>query len=61
MPPSGYSLVRALLHIVRHDLDVIMAGDIRNQETARMVIENTLTCHLVLSTPHTNDAVNTVS
>ena len=53
--------MRALRHILRHDPDVIMVGEIRDEETARMAVESALTGHLVLSTLHTNDAATTVA
>lgn len=58
---TGYTFARALRHILRHDPDVIMVGEIRDQETARMAVESALTGHLVLSTLHTNDAATTVT
>ncbi len=58
---TGYSFSRALRHILRHDPDVIMVGEIRDEETARMAVESALTGHLVLSTLHTNDAATTVA
>ncbi len=58
---TGYSFARALRHILRHDPDVIMVGEIRDQETAKMAVESALTGHLVLSTLHTNDAASTVT
>jgi len=58
---TGYSFARALRHILRHDPDVIMVGEIRDEETAKMAVESALTGHLVLSTLHTNDAASTVT
>lgn len=58
---TGYTFARALRHILRHDPDVIMVGEIRDEETARMAVESALTGHLVLSTLHTNDAATTVA
>lgn len=58
---TGYSFSRALRHILRHDPDVIMVGEIRDQETAKMAVESALTGHLVLSTLHTNDAATSVT
>ncbi|WP_158643319.1 GspE/PulE family protein [Ketobacter alkanivorans] len=58
---TGYSFARALRHILRHDPDVIMVGEIRDEETAKMAVESALTGHLVLSTLHTNDAATTVT
>ena len=54
----GYTFARALRHILRHDPDVIMVGEIRDLETADIAIRAALTGHLVLSTVHTNDAVS---
>jgi type IV pilus assembly protein PilB len=51
----GLNFVRALRSILRQDPDVIMVGEIRDQETARVAIQAALTGHLVLSTLHTND------
>ena len=58
---TGYTFAKALRHILRHDPDVIMVGEIRDEETARMAVESALTGHLVLSTLHTNDAATTVA
>ncbi len=57
----GYSFARALRHILRHDPDVIMVGEIRDLETARMAVESSLTGHIVLSTLHTNSAATSVT
>lgn len=51
----GLNFVRALRSILRQDPDVIMVGEIRDQETARVAVQAALTGHLVLSTLHTND------
>jgi len=60
-PATGYTFARALRNILRHDPDVIMVGEIRDQETAKIAVESALTGHLVLSTLHTNDAASTIS
>lgn len=60
-PSIGYTFARALRHILRHDPDVIMVGEIRDQETAIMASESALTGHLVLSTLHTNSAASSVT
>ena len=60
-PQIGYTFARALRHILRHDPDVIMVGEIRDQETAMMATESALTGHLVLSTLHTNSAATTIT
>lgn len=57
----GYTFARILRNILRHDPDVIMVGEIRDQETAKTAIESALTGHLVLSTLHTNSAAVTVT
>jgi type IV pilus assembly protein PilB len=56
----GLSFVRALRSLLRQDPDVIMVGEIRDQETARVAIQAALTGHLVLSTLHTNDCPGAV-
>lgn len=56
-----YSFARILRNILRHDPDVIMVGEIRDQETAKVAIESALTGHLVLSTLHTNSAAVTIT
>ena len=60
-PQTGYTFAKTLKHILRHDPDVIMLGEIRDQETAKMAVESALTGHLVLSTLHTNSAATTVT
>ncbi|MCW8928131.1 MAG: GspE/PulE family protein, partial [Gammaproteobacteria bacterium] len=57
----GYTFAEALRHILRHDPDVIMVGEIRDLETARIANKAALTGHLMLSTLHTNDAASTVT
>ncbi len=58
---KGMGFARILRHILRHDPDVIMVGEIRDQETAAIANRAALTGHLVLSTLHTNDAPSAVS
>jgi type IV pilus assembly protein PilB len=58
---TGYSFARALRNILRHDPDVILVGEIRDNETGKIAIESALTGHLVLSTLHTNDAAGAVT
>jgi len=58
---KGVTFVNALRHVLRQDPDVIMVGEVRDIETARMVIQSSLTGHLVFSTLHTNDSAGTVS
>ena len=58
---KGVTFVNALRHVLRQDPDVIMVGEVRDIETARMVIQSSLTGHLVFSTVHTNDSAGTIS
>ncbi len=58
---KGMTFITALRHILRQDPDVIMVGEVRDEETARMAIQSSLTGHLVFSTLHTNDSASTVS
>ena len=51
----GLTFVRALRSILRQDPDIVMVGEIRDEETARVAVQAALTGHLVLSTLHTND------
>lgn len=51
----------ALRSILRHDPDIVMIGEIRDEETALIAIESALTGHLVLSTLHTNDAASSLT
>ena len=55
-PKAGLTFATALRSILRSDPDVVMVGEIRDGETAKISIEAALTGHLVLSTLHTNDA-----
>ena len=57
----GMTFARALRSILRQDPDVIMIGEIRDEETARVAIQASLTGHLVLATLHTNDAPGAVA
>lgn len=56
----GLTFARTLRSILRQDPDVIMVGEIRDQETATVAIQAALTGHLVMSTLHTNDCPGTV-
>ncbi|WP_051191795.1 GspE/PulE family protein [Microbacterium luticocti] len=60
-PKAGLTFAAALRSILRSDPDVILLGEIRDQETAKIAIESSLTGHLVLSTLHTNDAPSAVT
>ena len=55
----GYTFANALRAIVRQDPDVILVGEIRDDETAQIAVHASLTGHLVLSTLHTNSAIET--
>jgi type IV pilus assembly protein PilB len=57
----GLTFSRALRTLLRQDPDIIMVGEIRDEETARTAIQAALTGHLVLSTLHTNDACSAVT
>jgi len=59
-PEKGYSFADGLRSIVRQDPDVIMVGEIRDLETAKIALQAALTGHLVFSTLHTNDAAGTI-
>jgi len=58
---AGLTFARALRAFLRQDPDIVMVGEIRDLETARIAIQASLTGHLVLSTLHTNDAPSAVT
>ncbi len=58
---SGLTFARGLRSILRHDPDVVLIGEIRDQETAQIAVQASLTGHLVFSTLHTNDAPGAVT
>jgi type IV pilus assembly protein PilB len=58
---AGFTFATALRAILRSDPDVVMVGEIRDAETAKISIEAALTGHLVLSTMHTNDAPGAIT
>jgi general secretion pathway protein E len=60
-PGIGLSFANVLRSILRHDPDIIMIGEIRDAETAKIAVQAALTGHLVLSTLHTNDAAGTLA
>ncbi|MGD9791113.1 MAG: GspE/PulE family protein [Phycisphaerales bacterium] len=60
-PHKNLTFSTGLRHILRQDPDVIMVGEIRDTETARIAVQASLTGHLVLSTLHTNDAPSAVT
>jgi type IV pilus assembly protein PilB len=59
-PEIGYTFATGLRTTLRQDPDIIMVGEIRDGETAKLAVQAALTGHLVLSTIHTNDAVGTI-
>ncbi|MDI3546761.1 MAG: type pilus assembly protein PilB [Halanaerobiales bacterium] len=59
-PKTGLTFARTLRSILRQDPDIIMVGEIRDEETAEIAVRAALTGHLVLSTLHTNDAVSSI-
>lgn len=59
-PAQGLTFETALSHILRQDPDVILVGEIRDNETANTAIRSALTGHLVLTTLHTNDAITVI-
>jgi type II secretion system protein E len=60
-PQIGFTFATALRHMLRHDPDVMMIGEVRDYETAEIAIRSALTGHLVFSTLHTNDAAGAVT
>lgn len=60
-PKAGLTFASGLRSILRQDPDIIMVGEIRDTETARLAIQAAMTGHLVLSTLHTNSAAGTIA
>jgi type IV pilus assembly protein PilB len=60
-PKAGLTFARGLRSFLRQDPDVLMVGEIRDEETARIAIHAALTGHLVFSTLHTNDAAGALT
>ena len=60
-PKVDMTFARALRSLLRQDPDVVMIGEIRDQETAEIAVQASLTGHLVLSTLHTNTAVGAIT
>ncbi len=58
---KGMTFATSLRHVLRQDPDVIMVGEVRDIETARMAIQSSLTGHLVFSTLHTNDSAGALT
>lgn len=59
-PTTGFTFASGLRSLLRHDPNIIMVGEIRDNETAEMAIHSALTGHLVLSTLHTNSAAGAI-
>lgn len=60
-PKSGLTFASALRSILRQDPEVILIGEIRDEETAKIAMQSALTGHLVFSTLHTNDALTSIA
>ena len=60
-PKAGMTFANALRAAMRQDPDVILVGEIRDQETAELAMRASITGHLVLSTLHTNDAASAIN
>jgi general secretion pathway protein E len=60
-PKRGVTFATGLRALLRQDPDVILVGEIRDQETAQLAIQASLTGHLVLATLHTNDAPSAIT
>ena len=58
---AGLTFARGLRSILRHDPDVVLVGEIRDEETAQIAVQASLTGHLVFSTLHTNDAPGAIT
>jgi len=59
-PKIGYTFAKGLRAFLRQDPDIIMVGEIRDEETAQIATHAAMTGHLVLSTLHTNDTISTI-
>ena len=59
-PKAGITFSSSLRSILRQDPDIIMVGEIRDEETARIAVQASLTGHLVISTLHTNTAIGSI-
>jgi type IV pilus assembly protein PilB len=58
---SGMTFARGLRSVLRQDPDIVLVGEVRDQETAELALQASLTGHLVLTTLHTNDAVSAIT
>ena len=61
MPKSGLTFAAGLRSILRQDPDIVLVGEVRDQETAELAMQASMTGHLVLTTLHTNDAVAAIT
>lgn len=59
-PSIEFSFAKGLRSLLRQDPDIIMVGEIRDEETAKLAIEASITGHIVFSTIHTNSASHTL-
>lgn len=59
-PAIGFSFAKWLRSLLRQDPDIIMVGEIRDEETAKLAVEASITGHIVFSTLHTNSAAHTI-
>lgn len=57
---AGYDFSKAIRHFMRQDPDIMLVGEIRDEETARLAVRASITGHLVLSTLHANSALETI-
>jgi len=60
-PKAGLTFATGLRSLLRQDPDIIMVGEMRDNETAQIAVRSALTGHLVLSTIHTNDAASSIT
>ena len=58
---AGMTFARGLRSVLRQDPDIVLVGEVRDQETAELALQDSLTGHLVLTTLHTNDAVSAIT
>jgi type II secretory ATPase GspE/PulE/Tfp pilus assembly ATPase PilB-like protein len=59
-PESGFTFEKGMRALLRQDPDIVMVGEIRDQQTAQIAVQSAMTGHLVLSTLHTNDAPSVI-
>jgi type IV pilus assembly protein PilB len=58
---AGMTFARGLRSVLRQDPDIVLVGEVRDQETAELALQASLTGHLVLTTLHTNDAISAIT